>query len=348
MAANHDSDPLESRLISATTEDVSVIIPSFNRLWALPSAVESCRSKEIAVQIIVIDDASVDGTAEWLATQNDLTVVQGEGWGKPWGVNRAMALATGKYLRILDSDDWLNRGANETQFELAEREQADLVVAGLDIYRDSALEERIGWVHTDDFIAQQLGEGRGSHYSAFLFRREILADIPHRTLFPGSGFASRDDRCMILEVALKYPRISVCEENTLCHRQHAHGRLQFHGGLAGTGAEIQLLHIYRQVLRLLRARGELSERRARAAVQVLWPLAHRIAYSHLEDACQIVQWIEDLVPGFVPPEGGALGTLYRTLGFLWTERVLAFRRSLVALGRQRRRARRGQAMLQLR
>ena len=348
MAAIHDSHPLETALSSATTADVSVIIPSFNRLWALPAAVESCRSKEISVQIIVIDDASGDGTAEWLATQSDLTVVQGDGWGKPWGVNRAMALATGEYVRFLDSDDWLNPGANEIQFELAEREQADVVVAGLDIYRDSALEERLGWVPTDDFIAQQLGEGPGSHYSAFLFRREFLANIPHRTLFPGSGFASRDDRCVILEVALQHPRMSVCNENTLCHRQHARGRLQFHGGLAGTGSEIQLLHIYQQVLRLLRARGELTERRARAAVQVLWPLAHRIAYSHLEDACQVVQWIEDLVPAFVPPERGPLGTLYRTLGFRWTERILAFRRAFVALGRRRRRARRGQAMLQLR
>ena len=48
------------------------------------------------------------------------------------GVNRALRQARGTYLRYLDSDDWLNPGSNERQFDIAERAQADVVVAGLD------------------------------------------------------------------------------------------------------------------------------------------------------------------------------------------------------------------------
>ena len=97
--------------------DISIIIPSKNRLWALPKAVASCRSSCLQMQIIVIDDGSTDGTVEWLRTEPGITVVNGEGWGKPWGVNTALALAAGKYLRYLDSDDWLNPGANEARSE---------------------------------------------------------------------------------------------------------------------------------------------------------------------------------------------------------------------------------------
>ena len=353
--------------------DLSIIIPSRDRLWSLPKAVESCRSQKVKVQIIVIDDSSKDGTWDWLKSQPDVEAVAGEGWGKPWGVNKALALATGKYLRYLDSDDWLNPGANGMQFEIAEREQAEVVVAGLDIYQDAlgahelgvpalagwdapgsstdaisrdagcaavppakagtpnpALQERCPWVPTDDFIAQQLGETPYSHYSAFLFRREFVKDIPHRTLFPASDFASRDDRCFMLEVALRHPKIAVCGTPTLCHRHHGQGRLQFQGGFRGDGTNLQHFYIYKQVLTLLEERGELTQRRKKAAALIIWLLAHWIGYSHLEEACEAAEWVHRLDPQFSVPESGLLGALYRRLGFRSTERLLRMRRALLA------------------
>jgi glycosyltransferase involved in cell wall biosynthesis len=289
------------------------------------------------VQIIVIDDGSTDGTGEWLRTQPDLEVIQGEGWGKPWGVNQALRLARGTYLRYLDSDDWLSPGANEQQFEMAEREQADVVVAGVYIYQDEALLETDLWFASDDFIAQQLGESRSSHYSAFLFRRAFIENIPHRTLFPASDFASRDDRCFMLEVALRHPRIAVCSAPTLCHRQHTKGRLQFRGGLRAVGTNIQHLYIYRQILNMLDQRGELSPRRRRAACSILWPLAHRVGYSHLDEACEVAEWVFKLDPGFRVPEKGLLGLLYRRTGFRKTELLLRFRRNVLTLFRARAR-----------
>jgi len=313
--------------------DITVIIPSHNRLWSLPKAVESCRSSALRIQIIVIDDGSTDSTEAWLRTQQDLEVVQGERWGKPWGVNKALGLANGTYLRYLDSDDWLNPGTNERQFEIAEREQADVVVAGLDIYQDNVLVKTDSWFETDDFIAQQLGETPGSHYSAFLFRRSFVEDIPHRTLFPASDFASRDDRCFMLEVALRNPRTAVCSMPTLCHRRHTKDRLQFPTGLRAVGTNIQQLYIYRQILNLLDHRRELTPRRRKAACKILWPLAHMVAYSHLNEACEIAEWVFNLDPEFNVPEKGLLGALYRLMGFQETELLLRLRRAFLTLFR---------------
>src|SRR5947208_3608306 len=95
--------------------DISIIIPTRDRLWSLPKAVDFCRSSTLDVEIIVIDDASTDGTWEWLTQQADVVAMRGDGWGKPWAVNAALAVATGKYLRFLDSDDWLKPLANEIQ-----------------------------------------------------------------------------------------------------------------------------------------------------------------------------------------------------------------------------------------
>jgi glycosyltransferase involved in cell wall biosynthesis len=321
--------------------DVSVIISARDRLWSLPQCVDSCRSTSISVEIIVVDDASTDGTADWLKTQKDVVTISGEGWGKPWAVTKALSVAQGTYVRFLDSDDWLSPGANEEQFAIGERERADLVVAGYDLYRDQALIQTFPWEPTDDFVARQLGEGlaKGSHYSAFLFRRSFIRDIPHRTSFVAADFASRDDRCFILEVALRRPVIAVYDGQALCHRHHDRGRLQFQSGLRSVGTNIQHLQIYRQILSMLDHAGELTPRRRRAAASALWPLATWIGYLHPREAADVSDWIYELDPTFVPPVPGLLGFCYRKLGFRHTQQLLRYRRTALAPFRKARRMR---------
>lgn len=315
--------------------DVSVIIPTYNRLWSLPQAVESCRGTRCETEIIVVDDGSNDGTWEWLQEQPDVIAMRSDRWGKPWAVNKAFKHAQGTYIKFLDSDDWLPEGAIDGQFQLAEETGADLVVAGQHIYRKGQLEETRGWTHCDDFIAQQLGECDSSHYSAFLFRRSFIEDIPHRTAFGGADFASRDDRCFMIEVALAEPKYVVYPEPGLCHRHHDTDRLQFAMGLRDVGTNLQHILIYRQALGQLAERGELTERRKKAAVKVLWPLAHWIARTHPEEGAEVADWVYRLDPSFRPPENGVLGFLFSRIGFKRTEKVLAARRHVLESLRRR-------------
>ena len=315
--------------------DVSIIICAYNRLWSLPKAIDSCRRVKCKLEIIVIDDASTDGTWDWLQKQPDLVILrQNINWGKPWAVNRAFQLAKGKYIRFLDSDDWLYPDANDKQFEIAEKTQADLVVGGYEIYNEH--EELIrsqNWIDCDDFIAQQLGEGDSSHYSAFLFKKEFIKDIPHRTSFASAGFASRDDRCLMLEVALAKPKIAVVYEPTLCRRHHNKKRLLFATSLRGLGTDLQHLLIYKNIINQLSIKGELTPRRINAACDILWVIAHSIARTHLDEGCEVASWIYQLKPDFQPHEKGLLGELYSRLGFRNTEIILRIRRAILSLFR---------------
>jgi glycosyltransferase involved in cell wall biosynthesis len=306
--------------------DLSIIIPSWNRLWCLPEAVESCRRTVCATEIIVVDDGSVDGTWEWLQTQHDVVSVRQPNWGKDWAVNRGLEISRGEFVRFLDSDDLLPEHANDTQLRLGRQDRADVVVAG-HVFQDevSGLRRSSAWVYCDDFISQQLGECDSSHYSAYLFRRDFIVGIPHR-----QEFGIRDDRMFVIEVALKHPLVTICEEPCLIHRQHGRERLQFPRGMRAEATNWAHLQIYRKAAALLYERGDLDRRRQRAIARSLWPLAHWIAYAHLEEAREVADWIYRLDPEFVPAEGGVLGYLYRRLGFTVTERLLRVRRRLMA------------------
>lgn len=301
--------------------DISVIIPTYNRLWSLPQAVDSCRCTGAKVEIVVVDDGSTDGTWDWLQEQRDIVAIHTDNWGKDWAVEAGLKQARGEFVRFLDSDDWLRLDTNTRQLALARETAADLVVAGYEDFDHESGEYRgNAWEDCDDFIAQQLGEGWSSHYSAFLFRRSLIDGIPHR-----QDFALRDDRLFILEVAMRKPRVAIDREPAFVHRRHSGERLQRTVGFRRDLGYWTHISIYRKILSLLEQRGELTLRRKRAAIRMLWPSVRTFARVYPEDAAELFEWIMRLYPEFVPPERPTVTLGYRTLGFAMTERLLALR-----------------------
>jgi len=90
------------------TPAVSVIIPTRNCLRYLPLAVASIGPAPDA-EIIIFNDGSTDGTAEWLeqAARADgrIVVLEGTGIGPSKARNRAIAVARAPLLAFLDADD---------------------------------------------------------------------------------------------------------------------------------------------------------------------------------------------------------------------------------------------------
>jgi glycosyltransferase involved in cell wall biosynthesis len=304
--------------------DVSVIIPTYNRLWSLPKAIKSCHQLGLDVEIIVVDDGSTDGTWDWLQQQTGLVALRQYNLGQCWAKNTGFARAHAKYVRFLDSDDWYHEDTFRHQLEVAESERADIVVAGYSVSEDDHVTKQQSWLTCDDFVAQQLGECDSSHHGAYFYRREFLADLPHR-----QDAASLDDRLFVLEAALKHPKVAIYPQLAINLRNHTKGRIQFPNGTRSVVTNFAHLQIYRKILTILDERGELTLRRKRAAIKILWPLAHWIAYTHLDEACEVTKWISKLDPEFRPPEPGTLGQLYRRLGFRRTEQILKFRRTLL-------------------
>jgi glycosyltransferase involved in cell wall biosynthesis len=91
---------------------VSVIIPTYNRAHLLPRAIGSAlRQTYSNLELIVVDDASTDETAEIVKTTGDARVRyvrHEENRGGGAARNTGIRLARGEFLAFLDSDDeWL-------------------------------------------------------------------------------------------------------------------------------------------------------------------------------------------------------------------------------------------------
>jgi len=95
---------------------VSIIIPTHNRPQLLPRAVESARSAGTDVEIIVVDDASVDETAEVCRGLRDITYARLErNQGVAGSRNVGILKSTGRYIAFLDDDDLRLPGSLDLQ-----------------------------------------------------------------------------------------------------------------------------------------------------------------------------------------------------------------------------------------
>jgi glycosyltransferase involved in cell wall biosynthesis len=87
----------------------SIILPTYNRMRTLPRAVASVLAQdETNFELIVVDDASTDGTEAWLREQTDprLRVLRSNRNGGPSAArNLGIDAARGPVLAFLDSDD---------------------------------------------------------------------------------------------------------------------------------------------------------------------------------------------------------------------------------------------------
>ena len=104
--------------MTATAEgsvEVTVVIATHNRRGWLEQCVDSVRAQQdVAFEIVIVDDASTDGTVAWLRTLDDPRVkviclpTPSE---RSAARNIGMAEARGHYVMFLDDDDWLKAGA---------------------------------------------------------------------------------------------------------------------------------------------------------------------------------------------------------------------------------------------
>lgn len=102
---------------------LSIVIPSYNSQDYLNHCVDSLLLGGDIIEAIIVNDGSTDGTqqlAEKLAAEHPdiIKVINKENGGHGSAVMAGIRAATGKYFKVVDSDDWLDQEAFPKVLEL--------------------------------------------------------------------------------------------------------------------------------------------------------------------------------------------------------------------------------------
>ena len=125
--------------------DVSVVIVSYESRDLLQRCLAALAADEqrlATVETIVVDQASRDGTADWLAAEHpQVRVVALPGnIGFGGGNNRGAAVARGRWLLLLNSDAFVRPGAIDELVRFAERRPAAGAVGPRLLWPDGRLQ----------------------------------------------------------------------------------------------------------------------------------------------------------------------------------------------------------------
>jgi glycosyltransferase involved in cell wall biosynthesis len=106
------------------TTDVTVVVPTRDRIDPLRRALESVRRQTYpAARVIVVDDGSHDDPGSWLQPDfPEVEFVRQEHRGVSAARNRGIELATTRWIAFLDSDDEWRPEKLERQLSALERE----------------------------------------------------------------------------------------------------------------------------------------------------------------------------------------------------------------------------------
>jgi glycosyltransferase involved in cell wall biosynthesis len=161
---------------------VSVIIPVFNGAPFVAKAVESVRAQSIDdLEIIVVDDGSVDGTQEVLQKLErtmDIVWFQQDHGGPARSRNRGIAAARGEFVALLDCDDLWLPDKLEAQLEIvACRPDVGVVHSDYEsIDQDGCVLERVRARHSPEPLVRAFVGGHTALPSTLLVKRSILLE----------------------------------------------------------------------------------------------------------------------------------------------------------------------------
>jgi hypothetical protein len=199
---------------------VSVVVPCYNAERYLASALESALAQEgVALEVLVADDGSSDGTTEVLARYSDrVQVLHQDHRGPSAARNACLQAARGDYVALLDADDRYRPGKLARQAAaLDTRPDVGLVYTGWNVIDDegSPLPDQ-GWSREEGDVRRRLLLGNLAHPVAVMLRRAPAIEA--------GGFDEsiqvNEDWDLFLRLALRGMRWTCIDEALSEYRVH--------------------------------------------------------------------------------------------------------------------------------
>ena len=132
---------------------ISFVVPCYNSEEYMEKCIDSLLIGKDDVEIIIIDDGSKDKTGKIADRYQKkypkiVKVVHQENGGHGEGINTGLKHATGKYFKVVDSDDWLDEKAKKKLLKEIKHIDTDLVVCNyVYTYTDGRKDQTISFAN---------------------------------------------------------------------------------------------------------------------------------------------------------------------------------------------------------
>jgi len=113
---------------------ITFIVPAYNSEGTLEKCLHSLLDKQSQskIEILIVNDGSTDSTAEiaqvFVNKHPNCRLINKENGGHGSVINVASKLASGKYIKVIDSDDWVQTQNLPSYVKALENAQADVVL----------------------------------------------------------------------------------------------------------------------------------------------------------------------------------------------------------------------------
>jgi len=124
--------PVLGKMNQGNNPLVSIIIPTYNRANLLPICIRSCLDQTYKnIEIIVVDDGSIDNTAEVVTKFNEkdsrIILVKKENGGLSSALNYGFKFAKGSYLTWTSDDNYYSKDAINSMLMFLQQHNCSLV-----------------------------------------------------------------------------------------------------------------------------------------------------------------------------------------------------------------------------
>lgn len=303
--------------------DVSIVIPTHNRVRRLERALNHCLGEYdgFNIEVIVVNDGSNDGTREYLDQVDDCRVrtIHQSAQGAQVARNKGMTAANGEYIKFLDDDDRPAPEALGHELNTLRQSSASVSYGAVQIeLTDGSTYVRVP-SKEGDLVTGLMRNEVAAHPHAFLYHRDALKGIRW-----DEDLYYYQDTDFVFRVSSRGVSAVRIPETVALHYQHDDGRISDRKQDAPV-VEQQRRRV-ETVLRSLRTLEEhdaLCPMHRTAAAEGIWRWAYMAAPYDFSFFREAVAKAKTIDPEFTPPRDRPLLAMCdRVVGPVVTEALI--------------------------
>lgn len=182
---------------------ITFVIPCYNSESYMERAIDSLLKEKNDIEIIIVNDGSTDDTLKIAKSYEkkygeSIKVIDKENGGHGSGVNAGLKIATGKYFKVVDSDDWVDAASLKEVIKTLKKIDVDMMIVNY-VYEKFGEQKEINYKNTlpenEIFTWDSVGKFKISKYllmHSVIYKTSILKRIklqlPEHTFYVDNIF----------------------------------------------------------------------------------------------------------------------------------------------------------------